>query len=98
VSCVCGLVIREGTDLITLDMCGGEPGEALPQLALTSLTSSALRTRILEARGGKILMVSYLWQSRLTGLHSSYAFLRPRHPKSCILDARGSKILTVSQM
>ncbi len=57
-SCVCGLVIREGADLITLDMCGGEPGEALPQLALTSLTSSALRTRILEARGGKILMVS----------------------------------------
>jgi hypothetical protein len=32
----------------------------LPLLALTSLTSSALRTCILEARGGKILMVSYL--------------------------------------
>ncbi len=32
----------------------------LPERTLTSLTSSAIRTRILEARGGKILIVSQM--------------------------------------
>ena len=52
-----GVVVREGADLITLDMCGGELGEALPHLSLLSLAASNIRTRVLEARGGKILMV-----------------------------------------
>jgi hypothetical protein len=59
VSCVCGLVVLDGSDLLTMDMCGGELGEALPQLSLLSLSASPLRTRVLEARGGKILMVSH---------------------------------------
>jgi hypothetical protein len=63
VSCVCGLVAREGSDLLSLDMCGGELGETLPQLSLSSLAASALRTRVLEARGGKILMVR-MYESR----------------------------------
>ena len=59
ISCVCGMVAREGPDLLRLDMCGGDNGENLPNLSMISLTGEQIQTRVLESRGGKILTVQY---------------------------------------
>lgn len=59
VSCVCGLVARENNDMVSVDMCDGEFGDTLPMLRVTNVAGDKIRTRIYEARGGKILMILF---------------------------------------
>ena len=58
VSCVCGFVAREENDLISVDMCNGQYGETIPQVSIRNINNRKIKTRIHEARQGKILKVS----------------------------------------
>ena len=59
VSCLCGLVAREDNDLVSVDMCSGEYGDSLPAVNLFNLAQDLVHTRVLEARGGKILRIEF---------------------------------------
>lgn len=71
-ACVCGIVARDGEEVVTgmlcilllsswqvvsLDTCHGQLGDTLPVLRVARLGGGPVTSQLLEARGGKILLV-----------------------------------------
>ena len=59
VSCVCGLVAREGDDVVSVDMCTGDYGDAVPGVKLYNIRHHVIHTKVFEAREGKILLIEF---------------------------------------
>ena len=72
-ACVCGIVARDGEEVntrisltcdilsswqvVSLDTCHGQLGDTLPVLRVARLGGGPVTSQLLEARGGKILLV-----------------------------------------
>ncbi|XP_055084028.1 von Willebrand factor D and EGF domain-containing protein [Periophthalmus magnuspinnatus] len=68
VSCSCGVAVREGAELVILDMCNGQRQETRPRLTIrpSGTLSGQSRVQVLESHHGK----------KVTLLFSSGAFVR----------------------
>jgi len=56
-SCVCGVVVQDGADVIAYDMCHGEMGETKPRLAVKSGHPGESGVRITQSYGGRKVTV-----------------------------------------
>lgn len=57
-ACVCGFVVRDGSDVIAFDMCSGEMGETKPHLSVKNRDLSKSAIRITESYQGRKVTVS----------------------------------------
>eukprot|EP00058_Branchiostoma_floridae_P026224 XP_002611714.1 hypothetical protein BRAFLDRAFT_63595 [Branchiostoma floridae] len=58
VSCNCGVAVREGDDVITIDMCDGSFGHTAPAVRLKSQKEPAKGMRVTRSRSGRNFKVS----------------------------------------
>ncbi|XP_035682473.1 von Willebrand factor D and EGF domain-containing protein-like [Branchiostoma floridae] len=58
VSCNCGVAVREGDDVITIDMCDGPFGQTAPAVRLKSQKEPAKGMRVTRSRSGRNFKVS----------------------------------------
>ena len=56
-SCVCGVVARDGGDVIALDMCDGEMGETKPRLTVKDRHLGKSGVRITQSYQGRKVTV-----------------------------------------
>ncbi|KAI8502993.1 hypothetical protein Bbelb_196950 [Branchiostoma belcheri] len=57
VSCNCGVAVREGDDVITIDMCDGPFGHTAPTVRLRSPQEPARGTRVTRSQSGRSFKV-----------------------------------------
>ncbi|CAH1267733.1 VWDE [Branchiostoma lanceolatum] len=58
VSCNCGVAVREGDDVITIDMCDGRFGQTAPAVRLKSQKEPAKGVRVTRGQSGRNFKVS----------------------------------------
>ena len=67
-SCACGFVAKENYDVISIDMCDGQPGKTAVQISILSGTVLAPGVQITKANQGKrfsvISLASYVFDDR----------------------------------